>query len=169
MQSDLELRALAVELAERLGSRGHTLVTAESCTGGWVGKVLTDIAGSSAWYRGGVVSYSNELKMALLGVRAETLATHGAVSAETAREMALGALERLGGTHALAVTGIAGPDGGTPTKPVGLVWFGWVWRDGREVRAMVAEERFAGDREAIRRLAVARSLRGVLHVLNPHG
>jgi nicotinamide-nucleotide amidase len=169
MHSDLELKTLAAQVADRLRPRGHTLVTAESCTGGWVGKVLTELPGSSAWYLGGVVSYSNALKAALLDVQNETLATYGAVSAETAGEMAVGALKRLGATYSLAVTGIAGPDGGTPDKPVGLVWFGWASNAGDEVRVQVTSEQFTGDRDAVRRAAVARALRGVLELAERDG
>ena len=150
---------LAKTLGARLKSAGATLVTAESCTGGWVAKLLTDIAGSSAWYDGGVVAYSNALKQSLLGVRPSTLASHGAVSEATAREMAIGALETLGGHIALAVTGIAGPAGAQPGKPVGTVWFGWAWKEGHEIETRVALETFTGDREAIRRQSVARALR----------
>lgn len=162
MPSDTDLTRLAIELARALRARNQQLVTAESCTGGWVGKVLTEIPGSSTWYLGGVVSYSNTLKTSLLGVRSSTLAAHGAVSAETAREMAVGALMRFDATFAVSVTGIAGPDGGTPEKPVGLVWFGWASKSAEGVVADVACERFSGDRDAIRRLAVARALRGTL-------
>ena len=160
--SDADLNRLATDLASVLRARDQQLVTAESCTGGWVGKVLTEIPGSSAWYRGGVVSYSNELKSSLLDVQPATLAAHGAVSPETAREMAIGAISRLGGTCALSVTGVAGPDGGTADKPVGLVWFGWVLKRGAGIVEDVARECFAGDRDAIRRAAVARALQGML-------
>ena len=110
-----------------LATRRH-LVTAESCTGGWIAKACTDGPGSSQWFRGGAVVYTDELKIALLGVQPQTLAGHGAVSEATVRAMACGALERLGGDVAVAVSGIAGPDGGTPDKPVGTVWFGWAAR-----------------------------------------
>ena len=121
-----------------------------------IAKVLTDIPGSSNWFLGGVVAYSNTLKQSLLGVLPSTLHAHGAVSEATAREMAIGALETLGGHVAVAVTGIAGPDGGQPGKPVGTVWFGWAWRVDGEIETRVALETFAGDREAVRRLAVQR-------------
>lgn len=161
MKSDAALLALSAQVGAWLRARKLQLVTAESCTGGWVGKVLTDVSGSSAWYRGGVVSYSNALKESLLGVGATTLAAHGAVSEATVREMARGALERVGGDIAIAVTGIAGPDGGTTDKPVGTVWFAWAVRaDSFTVRA--ASELLAGDREAIRRASVERALQGVL-------
>ena len=139
------------------------LVTAESCTGGWVAQELTAIAGSSSWFDRGFVTYSNEAKQEMLGVRAETLATHGAVSEETAAEMARGALEKSRGTLSLAVTGIAGPSGGTPAKPVGTVCFAWATK-GRAPRAQT--RRFEGDREAVRRQSVEHALAGVLELLD---
>lgn len=159
MISDSELLRLATKAGVLLLDDERRLVTAESCTGGWIAKVLTDVPGSSAWFLGGVVAYSNTLKQSLLGVLPSTLAAHGAVSEATAREMAVGALETLGGHVAAAVTGIAGPDGGQPGKPVGTVWFGWAWRDAGEIETRVALETFAGDREAVRRETVARALR----------
>jgi nicotinamide-nucleotide amidase len=159
MTTDEELLRLATLAGADLLDAEKRLVTAESCTGGWVAKLLTDIAGSSGWYDGGVVVYSNQLKQSLLGVRPSTLASHGAVSEATAREMAIGALETLGGHIALAVTGIAGPAGAQPGKPVGTVWFAWAWREGPQIETRVALETFSGDREAIRRQSVARSLR----------
>jgi len=161
---DAELQALAVAVSKRLLAAGHTLVTAESCTGGWIAKVATDIPGSSNWFLGGVVAYSNTLKQSLLGVLPSTLAAHGAVSEAAAREMAIGALETLGGQVAVAVTGIAGPDGGQPGKPVGTVWFGWAWREGDEIETRVALETFSGDREAVRRQTVARALGEILRL-----
>ncbi len=159
MNSDEELLRLATHVGADLLDAERRLVTAESCTGGWVAKLLTDIAGSSAWYDGGVVVYSNALKQSLLGVRPSTLASHGAVSEATAREMAIGALEALGGHISIAVTGIAGPAGAQPGKPVGTVWFAWAWKEGGQIETRVALETFAGDREAIRRQSVARALR----------
>jgi nicotinamide-nucleotide amidase len=154
---------MIAELAERLLAGGRRLVTAESCTGGWIAKVCTDLPGSSRWFLGGAVTYSDDLKIALLGVRHETLAAHGAVSEEVVREMARGALERLGGEEAIAVSGVAGPDGGTEEKPVGTVWLAWARRsvDGIAVRAVL--ERFPGDREAVRRAAVQRAIAGLVH------
>src|SRR5215212_9301448 len=119
------MTTLADEVGRRLKARGGMIATAESCTGGWVAQELTAIAGSSAWFDRGFVTYSNEAKQEMLGVRAETLARHGAVSEETAAEMARGALERSRGSFALAITGIAGPTGGTAAKPVGTVCFAW--------------------------------------------
>ena len=159
MTTDEELLRLATLAGADLLDAERRLVTAESCTGGWVAKLLTDIAGSSGWYDGGVVAYSNALKQSLLGVRPSTLASHGAVSEATAREMAIGALETLGGHISLSVTGIAGPAGAQPGKPVGTVWFGWAWKEGNEIETRVAMETFSGDREAIRRQSVARALR----------
>lgn len=161
-QSAPDLPRIIAELADSLFLGRRQLVTAESCTGGWVAKACTDRPGSSQWFRGGVVAYTNDLKVALLGVQPRTLAVHGAVSEATVREMATGALERLGGDIAVAVSGIAGPDGGTPDKPVGTVWFAWAERtpSGRAVRA--ARHHFAGDREQVRCQAVAVAIRGVL-------
>ena len=153
------------ELAKKVGGRlkaaGAQLVTAESCTGGWVAQAVTAIAGSSSWFERGFVTYSNDAKQELLGVRKETLEAHGAVSEETAREMADGALKRSKGTIALAVTGVAGPGGGTPDKPVGLVCFAWA--DGKKLRSET--RRFSGDRDSVRRQSVIRALQGVVETL----
>ena len=161
---DQALYDLAENAGRTLSAHGLMLVTAESCTGGWIAKVMTDIPGSSSWFLGGVVAYSNTLKQGLLGVLPSTLAAHGAVSEAAAREMAIGALETLGGKFAIAVTGIAGPDGGQPGKPVGTVWFGWAWRAGDEIETRVALETFAGDREAVRRQTVVRALGELLRM-----
>jgi nicotinamide-nucleotide amidase len=162
--SDSELQRLATKVGALLIDSGQRIVTAESCTGGWIAKVMTDIPGSSNWFLGGIVAYSNTLKQSLLGVLPSTLAAHGAVSESTAREMAIGALETLGGQVAVAVTGIAGPDGAQPGKPVGTVWFGWAWRDGDGIETRVALETFSGDREAVRRQTVARALSEILRL-----
>jgi len=162
--SDSELQRLAMRVGALLIDSERRIVTAESCTGGWIAKVMTDIPGSSSWFLGGVVAYSNTLKQRLLGVLPSTLVAHGAVSEATAREMAIGALETLGGQFAIAVTGIAGPDGGQPGKPVGTVWFGWAWRAGEEIETRVALETFPGDREAVRRQTVARALGELLRM-----
>ena len=161
---DSDLQLLATKVGAALMDVEQRLVTAESCTGGWIAKVLTDVPGSSNWFLGGIVAYSNTLKQSLLGVRPSTLAAHGAVSEAAAREMAIGALETLGGKFAIAVTGIAGPDGGQPGKPVGTVWFGWAWRAGDEIETRVALETFSGDREAVRRQTVARALGELLRL-----
>jgi len=161
---DSDLLRLAMRVGALLVDNERRLVTAESCSGGWTAKVITDIPGSSSWFLGGVVAYSNTLKQSLLGVLPSTLAAHGAVSESTAREMAIGALETLGGQVAVTVTGIAGPDGAQPGKPVGTVWFGWAWRDGDEIETRVALETFSGDREAVRRQTVARALSEILRL-----
>lgn len=150
------------ELAESLTRRGWRLVTAESCTGGWIAKCCTDQPGSSTWYEGGVVSYSNALKIHLLGVQPETLAREGAVSAATVGEMAQGALAQLDGDVAIAVSGIAGPGGGSPEKPVGTVWFAWA-RPGSGV--ITRGMHFSGDREAVRTAAVSAALAGLVDIL----
>ena len=160
--SDANLHALAQTLAEALAQRREMLVSAESCTGGWIAKVLTDLPGSSAWFECGVVAYSYEAKEALLGVNPITLEQHGAVSEETAVEMVSGALARFGATIAVAVTGIAGPSGGTADKPVGTVWIAWKRRGGY---AHAEVFQLDGDREAVRRQTVARALEGVRKIL----
>lgn len=155
---DAVLHALAEHTGARLQSRGLMLATAESCTGGWIAKTITDIAGCSAWFDCGMAVYSYEAKQALLGVRPQTLETHGAVSRDTVIEMVSGALVNSGAGVAVAVTGIAGPGGGSADKPVGTVWIGWKRRGGY-ARAEVF--RFDGDREAVRRQTVAAALRGL--------
>ena len=135
------------------------LATAESCTGGGVAEAITRTAGSSDWFDRGFVTYSNEAKVDLLGVRQETLGSHGAVSEAVVREMALGALQQSSADAAVAVTGIAGPGGGSAAKPVGLVWFAWASLDGG---VAAASKVFEGDRAAIRSLAVCEALRGLL-------
>jgi nicotinamide-nucleotide amidase len=153
---------LANNLGARLKRTNEMLATAESCTGGWAAQVVTSVAGSSAWFERGFVTYSNEAKQELLGVRAETLRAYGAVSEETAREMARGALERSRATVSVSITGVAGPAGGTPEKPVGTVCFAWARRG--EVRSET--RRFAGDRESIRRQSVILALEGVMRALD---
>ena len=124
------LEMLAARVGTRLREKGALLVTAESCTGGWVSQAVTAIAGSSEWFERGFVVYSNSAKEELLGVRSETLQRYGAVSEQTARELALGALARSKGTISVAVTGVAGPSGGSAEKPVGLVWLAWATSEG---------------------------------------
>ena len=160
--TDAALLTLAQDIASEFSRRGASLVTAESCSGGWIAKTLTDIAGSSNWFECGVVAYSYEAKEALLGVRPETLEEHGAVSRETAIEMVSGALARYGATVAVAVTGIAGPGGGTADKPGGTVWISWKRRGGY---AQAELFHFDGDREAVRRQTVAAALAGVRKIL----
>lgn len=157
--TDQNLYALAAQAGAALHARNQMLTVAESCTGGWIGKVITDVAGSSSWFDCGFMTYSNIAKTELLGVRESTLATHSAVSAETVTEMATGALERSRAGIAVAVSGIAGPDGGSSKKPVGTVYLAWALRDGL-VHAHVYH--FTGDREAVRRQTVAAALQGVL-------
>jgi len=160
---DHALDALAGRLGERLLAAGRMAATAESCTGGWIAKILTDVPGSSAWFDRGFVTYTNEAKQDLLGVRADTLAAHGAVSEATVREMVAGALARSRAGVAVAVSGVAGPTGGTAEKPVGTVWLAWGTREGglRTERC-----RFDGDREAVRRQAVARAIQGLDQLLD---
>jgi nicotinamide-nucleotide amidase len=159
---DEHLSALGQAVAELLIARGQTIVAAESCTGGWIAKVLTDIPGSSTWFECGVVAYSYEAKEALLGVQPQTIERTGAVSQETVVEMVSGALARYGASVAVAVTGIAGPGGATPGKPVGTVWIGWKRRGGYS-RAELFH--FEGDREAVRRQTVGAALEGVRRIL----
>jgi len=160
--TDADLRTLAEHVATAAQQRRLMMVTAESCTGGWIAKALTDLPGSSAWFDAGVVTYSYEAKEALLGVNPRTLERTGAVSEETALEMVSGALSRFGAGMAVAVTGIAGPSGGTPDKPVGTVWIGWKRRGGYAHASLF---HFEGDREAVRRQTVAAALKGVIKAL----
>jgi nicotinamide-nucleotide amidase len=156
------------ELAEKVGRHlldsSRTVATAESCTGGFVGKVLTDVPGSSQWYETGYVTYGNGAKTTLLGVLPADVAAHGAVSETVVKAMAVGALERANANVAVAVSGIAGPGGGTPGKPVGTVWFAWAWKHGRSVRTRTRMKVFKGDRDAVRRKAVRNALEGVLEL-----
>lgn len=156
------LDKLAVELGRRLQAAGIKLTTAESCTGGWVSKVVTDIPGSSAWFDRGFVTYSNDAKQGMIGVSAMAIADHGAVSQEVALEMARGALENSQAGAAIAVTGIAGPGGGTEEKPVGTVCFAWVL-EGRE--PLTQRVQFAGDRDEVRHQSVRLVLERLLEQL----
>lgn len=148
-------------LAEQLTQRGWMLATAESCTGGWIAKCCTDMAGSSAWFDRGFITYSNAAKQDMLGVRAETLAQYGAVSEAVVAEMATGALRHSQAHIAVAVSGIAGPSGGSPEKPVGTVCFAWAMRNG-EVLTKTCQ--FAGGREAVRWQSVVFALNGILQM-----
>lgn len=156
---DADLAALSEALGSACRQRRLLLATAESCTGGWAAQAITHTAGSSEWFERGFVTYSNEAKVEMLGVRPKTLEQFGAVSQETAAEMAAGALKNSNAMISLAITGIAGPTGGSPGKPVGTVCFAWC-RVGETAETDTAV--FAGDREAIRRQAVVHALRGLL-------
>lgn len=154
MQNDL------YELAEQLGvllrARGHKLALAESCTGGWIGQCVTAVPGSSQWFDRGFVTYSNAAKVQMLGVDEQLLQAHGAVSAETAKAMAAGALQHSEADVVIVVTGIAGPGGGTAEKPAGLVFLAWQIR-GRDVQCIA--QHFSGDRQEVRLQTVRRALR----------
>lgn len=156
------LTTLATLVGAKLRAKGLMLATAESCTGGWVAQAVTAVAGSSEWFERGFVTYSDAAKQEMLGVSARTLAAHGAVSEQTAREMAAGALAHSRAQVAVAITGIAGPTGGSPEKPVGMVCFAWAIKEGMPG----AETRqFKGGRESVRRQAVIAALQGVLERL----
>ncbi len=159
------LYELAVQVGFSLLTRNLILATAESCTGGWIGKVVTDVPGSSGWFDRGFITYSNVAKTDLLGVSAAILAKYGAVSAEVVTKMAAGALERSHAHVTVAVSGIAGPDGGSADKPVGTVYMAWALRDG-----LIQTERchFDGNRDQVRLETVAKALQGVLDVLTLH-
>ena len=154
------LDELSMRVGQTLRQAGLKMATAESCTGGWIAEVVTQTAGSSAWFDCGFVTYSNEAKQKLLGVAARTLATHGAVSEATAAAMVEGALARSAADVALSVTGIAGPDGGSADKPVGTVCFGWC-RKGEKPRT--ATHHFPGDRAEVRRQSVVFALENLFH------
>ncbi|HEY0720456.1 MAG TPA: CinA family protein [Gammaproteobacteria bacterium] len=160
---DRALAALAEEVATLLCDRQLMLVTAESCTGGWIAKCCTDLPGSSHWFERGFVTYTNEAKAEELGVLGETLQAYGAVSEATVAEMAAGALRQSRAQVSVAVSGIAGPGGGRPDKPVGTVCFGWA-APGKT--PLTKRLHFLGDREQIRRQAVAEALRGVIDVVS---
>jgi nicotinamide-nucleotide amidase len=159
--SDDDATRLATELGRTLVAQGLRAATAESCTGGLIAGAITAIAGSSDWFDRGFVTYSNEAKTEMLGVPAATLAAHGAVSETTAIAMAEGALDRSAAAVAVAVTGIAGPGGGTPEKPVGMVCFAWA-RRGRHT--VVTTRQLVGDRTQVRLASVSIALRGLLDI-----
>ncbi|MDH3342512.1 MAG: CinA family protein [Gammaproteobacteria bacterium] len=154
--------ALAKQLGECLKEKGVKLATAESCSGGWIAKVITDLPGSSAWFEGSVVCYSNESKQDLLGVLPRTLDEFGAVSGDVVLEMTDGLFERTGADVAVSVSGIAGPDGGSDDKPVGTVWLCWGKRD---KTSFAHEYHFEGDREAVRLQTVEAALLAILDVM----
>ncbi len=159
--SDISLRRLTMRVAKRLRRAGLTIVTAESCTGGLLAKCLTDIAGSSDYFDRGWVTYSSDAKRSELGVPASKLARHGAVSEAVALAMAAGALRRSKARVAIAVTGIAGPAGATPGKPVGTVWIAWGLRRRGRIEVYAVRFRFRGGRDAVRRQSVAAALGGL--------
>ncbi|MBS4097486.1 MAG: nicotinamide-nucleotide amidase [Sulfuricella sp.] len=160
---DDALDELATRVGAALKQNNLWLTTAESCTGGWVGAAVTAISGSSQWYDRGFITYTNLAKQEMLGVSEATLADHGAVSEATVREMALGALAHSRADIALAISGIAGPTGGTPDKPVGTVCFAWADKNGK----LYSEKYiFPGDRRDVREQAVTLALEGVLAMLN---
>jgi nicotinamide-nucleotide amidase len=162
---DQAMEQLAAAVGARLAARRMLLATAESCPGGWVAEAVTAIAGSSAWFDRGFVTYSNAAKESMLGVAGATLAAHGAVSVEVAREMAAGALAHSQAQVAVSITGVAGPGGGTPAKPVGMVCIGWALAGGL---VLARVHRFAGDRAEVRRQSVVSALEGVLAIVeNP--
>ena len=161
-QSEQELRDLAEQLGECMKAKGMKLASAESCTGGWLAKIITDIPGSSAWFTGSVVSYSNEAKQSLLGVNESTLNEFGAVSGETVLEMSDGLFSHTDADVAVSVSGIAGPDGGSEDKPVGLVWLSWGKRD----KSVFANPfNFDGDREDVRKQSIKQALNCLLDLL----
>lgn len=160
--TDTQLAAAGTRLADLLEQQGLMITTAESCTGGWVAKVLTDRSGSSAYVHSGIVTYSNDAKRGLLGVNESSLERHGAVSEAVVLEMVAGALAVTGADVAVAISGVAGPTGGSEDKPVGTVWFAW----GRSQSAAEAVVRlFEGDRDAVRRQAVLCALEGLQRFL----
>ncbi|HQT26045.1 MAG TPA: CinA family protein [Burkholderiales bacterium] len=155
----MELEELALKVGMLLKQKGFLLATAESCTGGWTAEVLTSIPGSSEWYERGFITYSNLSKREMLGVNPDILSGFGAVSMETAKEMAKGALRHSRADVALSITGIAGPGGGSIDKPVGTVCFAWAAKGGK---VKTGKKLFDGDRKAVRRQAVEEALNGLL-------
>jgi len=153
-----ELFVLAEQLGRLLKAGGKIVATAESCTGGWIAQTITDVPGSSSWFDRGFVTYSNTSKVQMLGVNPGTLEKYGAVSVETAAEMAAGALTYSEADVAVAVTGIAGPDGGTPDKPVGTVFIAWTDKNGV---AKVVKKQFTGNRHQIRAQTVKSAVEGI--------
>ncbi len=156
----MTLLELAIKLGHQLKKHNLKLVTAESCTGGGLAYTITEISGSSDWFERGYVTYSNSAKHELLGVQLATLDTFGAVSEQTAREMAEGALKNSEADISVAITGIAGPTGGSPEKPVGTVWFGWIGMDGKLNTAM---QLFPGDRHTVRESSIRWILEKLIH------
>ncbi len=162
IMDDRGLLLLAGHVGIDLIQQGLMLTSAESCTGGWLGQAITAKAGSSAWYDRGFITYSIVSKQEMLGVSAATLKQYGTVSEQTVQEMAAGALARSHAQVAVAISGVAGPNGGTAGKPVGMVCFAWMMKDGL---AHSTTQHFSGDREAVRRQAVTVALQGVIDLL----
>lgn len=156
------IQKLAAAVVDALNRASKAVATAESCTGGWLAKSITDISGASAVFHYGIVSYSNGAKESMLGVQNQTLERHGSVSEPVVREMAEGVLHLSGADISVAVSGIAGPTGGSKEKPVGTVWFAWAMRDGGKVRVDASSQHFGGDRELVRELTVVYALQGVM-------
>ena len=159
---DIELLSLAEKLGKQLKKSGLKVATAESCTGGWIAQCLTEIPGSSAWFDRGYVTYSNNAKVAMLNVDPQTLMQYGAVSAETATQMVSGALNNSDADWAIAVTGIAGPDGGSADKPVGTVFIAWQSKAGNP---KIEKLQFSGDRHQIRKQTVIYAIEGLFALL----
>ncbi len=159
---DKELNTLAIRLNRVLIDQGLSMVSAESCTGGWIAKAMTDVPGSSGCFERAFVTYCNLAKQEMLGVATATLDSHGSVSEQVVREMVQGALDRSHASVAVAVSGIAGPDGGSEDKPVGTVWLAWA---GKGMETVASREQFSGDREAVRYLSTITALHGVLNLI----
>jgi nicotinamide-nucleotide amidase len=157
-----DIEELVIQLGKALERQAWSMTAAESCTGGWLAKLVTDVAGSSAWFERGFVTYSNAAKVEMLGVSTQTLAEHGAVSEATVQEMAAGALRHSHAQLSVSISGIAGPGGATEGKPVGTVWMAWAWQNQCRTDCF----HFAGDRDAVREAAVVAALRGLLVILS---
>ncbi len=160
---DNALFELAGRLGQSLKAKGYKIVTAESCTGGWIAQAITEVPGCSAWFDRGFVTYSNNAKVEMLGIDPQTLEQHGAVSAEAAQQMAAGALANSEADWAIAVTGIAGPDGGNEEKPVGMVYIAWQNKTGI---AKVKKLQLSGNRNQIRQQTVEKAIEGALVFLD---
>jgi len=161
MSEGQSIQELATKVVQQSSAAGKTVSTAESCTGGWIAKALTDVPGSSSCFAYGIVSYSNGAKESMLGVKNKTLSDNGAVSEPVVREMAEGALRLSGADISVAVSGVAGPDGGTDEKPVGTVWFAWSVRGGKDITTDTDLQHFEGSRKDVRMQTVLHGLSGV--------
>ena len=161
MPEDQTIHELSTQVVHELSAAGKTMSAAESCTGGWIAKALTDVSGSSSCFAYGIVSYSNGAKESMLGVQNQTLVDNGAVSEAVVREMAEGVMRLSGADLSVAVSGIAGPEGGTDEKPVGTVWFAWSLRGPRGITTDTDLQHFEGDRDGVRMQTVIHGLRGI--------